>query len=165
MKDKLLILVVVLLASLAIAGLAGAQGDIQTLYPSYRLVNTDGELVFEAWLIEADNKSCIQMSNGNFFCCCEAGCTIEEIEVLETVVPKDPTSTPASPTDTPVIPPTSTPKPPDTPEPKTFCHCEQGEGEGAKDRKNCHDAKYNNGHAKHEWDYWSETGTCEGWNH
>ncbi len=58
------------------------------------------------------------------------------------------------------------PECPECPEPpRVFCHCEQGEGEGAKDRKNCQPVKYTPGHANHEWDYWSEDGTCEGWHH
>jgi hypothetical protein len=49
------------------------------------------------------------------------------------------------------------------PDGSTFCHCEQGEGEGALGRKNCRIARYNHGHANHYWDYWSHDGTCEGW--
>jgi Flp pilus assembly pilin Flp len=49
------------------------------------------------------------------------------------------------------------------PDGSTFCHCEQGEGEGALGRKNCRIARYSPGHADHYWDYWSHDGTCEGW--
>ena len=68
----------------------------------------------------------------------------------------EPTGTEQSPDLTPVAP-TATDVPP------IFCHCEQGEG--AEGRKNCHPAQYNPGHAKHEWDYWSDDGTCDGWHH
>lgn len=142
MKNVVVILGVVVVASLVVMGVAWAQGEVQTLYPSYRLVNTDGELIFEGWLIEDDSKSCIQMSNGNFFCCCEAGCSVE---IDGTLVPKDPTPTrgvndptptPSSPTDTPVTPPTDTPVPPpsDTPEPKVKCNSGRGnDSEGDPD--------------------------------
>jgi len=72
------------------------------------------------------------------------------------------TVTDAPPTATPTIQHTRTAVP--TIEP-VFCHCEQGEGKGARDRKNCHPAKYTHGHSQHEWDYWSTDGTCDGWNH
>lgn len=94
--------IIVIVAILAISFIAEAQGEVQTLYPSVRLVNTEGELVFEGWFVENDDMSCIQMSNGNFFCCCGTGCSVEVIEVCEgdecyKVTP------------TPPIPPTDTP--------------------------------------------------------
>lgn len=115
MRDKLLILalvlIVVLLASFTIAE---AQGATQTLYPSYRLVNTEGELIFEGWNVQRDGLDCLQMSNGNLFCCCDAGCSIEEYIPVPTSTRgvNDPTPTPMTPTDTPVTPPTDTPEPP-----------------------------------------------------
>lgn len=139
MRSKIQIALVVIIVALAVVGIAGAQSGTKTLYPSHRLVNTEGELIFEGWFIQNDSMSCIQMSNGNFFCCCGAGCSIEEIEILETVVPKDPTPTPKSPTGTPVIPPTDTPVPipSDTPEPETNANCGVGNlDEGADPNEN-----------------------------
>jgi len=93
-----------------------------------------------------------------------------------------PTVTDAPPTATPIVPytptvtyqptetsspiPTATPRPSHTPTLElVFCHCEQGEGEGAEGRKNCHPTRYTHGHSQHEWDYWSTDGTCDGWHH
>lgn len=97
----------------------------------------------------------------------------------QTPIRPTPTVTDAPPTKTPVIPTatvsataipsqtlvsTATQLPTATLE-LMFCHCEQGEGEGAEGRKNCHPTKYTHGHANHEWDYWSTDGKCDGWNH
>jgi len=72
--------------------------------------------------------------------------------------------TPTRPVLTPTVQHTRTALPTSTIE-LIFCHCEQGEGEGAEGRKNCHPVKYTHGHSQHEWDYWSTDGTCDGWNH
>ena len=105
-KNLIAVIGILIIGIVAITGIAWAQGEIQTLYPSVRLVSTDGELVFEGWFIENDGMNCVQMSNGSFFCCCGAGCSVEVIEVCEgdecyKVTP------------TPPIPPTDTPETPD----------------------------------------------------
>ena len=43
----------------------------------------------------------------------------------------------------------------------TFCHCDLGHDPG----KNCHKTSYNNGHAGHPNDFWTEGGMCTGWHH
>jgi len=96
------------------------------------------------------------------------GPTATETEQGPSPTPKGTVTPPVEATPTPtvtVVVPTNTLIPPTPTVEAVFCHCEQGEGEGAEDRKNCHPVKYNNGHANHEWDYWSEDGTCDGWHH
>lgn len=160
MKSRLsYTLAVFLVLLIVLAGLMVVSGSAQGNYP-------EGVDVFEIpsghWcvLIEGDVEC---------YCPCEV-INVCEPTPIPTYVPEGtptPEPTKKSPTKTPPRPnPTETPIPTNTPEQEwVFCHCEQGEGEGAIDRKNCHVAKYNNGHANHEWDYWSDTGTCEGWHH
>lgn len=149
------LLAVFLVLLIALAGVMVVSGSAQGSYP-------DGVEVYQI----PSGQWC-QLVNGVFagcFCPCET----EVINVCEpTPVPTyEPTITPTKePTKKTPTPPPTKPTPTNTPEPQVYCHCEQGEGEGALDRKNCHVAKYNNGHANHMWDYFSTDGTCQGWNH
>ena len=141
---------------------------------------TDGEFVsletdidppyLARWLDEDCDLVCYAWKDGSGDCYpCEGECGVR-MESTSTNVPNStetkvaPTATPV-PTDIPTSVPTLEPTPEPTEKEMTFCHCEQGEGEGAEGRKNCHPAKYNHGHSQHEWDYWSEDGTCDGWHH
>lgn len=122
----------------------------------------------EIFQLPDQGLTCVVWPDGSGECYCS--CLEGECYVTPEPIPTDrpvitPTKGPNDPTKTPVIP-TVIPETP-TPAPEgVFCHCEQGEGEGAEGLKNCHIVKYNNGHAGHEFDYWDyEAPYCGGWHH
>lgn len=158
MKKVLIIIAVLVLSIVAGVVIVRASDGVS---PMYTLVDNEGNVVAEIWEVGNDKFVSGEVEH---YCSCDDECFTQTL-LSTTSFTQDPTSTqvyiPESPTpessETSVAPtPTRTTEP-------TYCHCEQGEG--ALGRKNCHVAKYNNGHAKHEWDFWSTDGTCTGWNH